>query len=81
MLEYEYECGKVRMVNGNSSCCRPLQGDLDLYRERLLERDVLALISLVHMTQDNWLVISTCALWIKPYIEWATCAQILTKSS
>ena len=29
--------GKVRMVNCNSSCCRPLQGDL---RER--ERDALS---------------------------------------
>ena len=60
LLEYKYECGKVRMVNGNSNCCRPFQGDLDLHRERerLLERDALALISLVHMVVDNWLVIS-----------------------
>ena len=35
--------GKIRIVNGNSSCCRPLQGDLDLHRERdrLRERDTL----------------------------------------
>ena len=27
-------CGRaIRMVNGNSSCCRPLQGNLDLHRE------------------------------------------------
>ena len=60
MLEYEYECGKVRMVNGNSNYCRPLQGDLDLLRERnrLLEKYALALISMVHMVVDNWLVIS-----------------------
>ena len=38
----------------------------------------LALMSLAHMAQDNWLVNSTYALWIKPYVKWATCAQILT---
>ena len=27
--------GRVRMLNGNSSCCRPLQGDLDLHIKRL----------------------------------------------
>ena len=38
----------------------------------------LALMLLAHMAQDNWLVNSTCALWIKPCVKWATCAQILT---
>ncbi len=41
----------------------------------------LALMSLTHMTQDNWLVNSTLALWIKSCVKWATCAQILTNSS
>ena len=43
----------------------------------------LALMSLAHMAQDNWLVNSTCALWlwIKSCVKWATCAQILTNSS
>ena len=41
----------------------------------------LALISLAHVAIDNWLVNSTCALWIKPHVKWATCAQILTNSS
>ena len=27
--------GRVRMLNGNSSCCRSLQGDLDLHIKRL----------------------------------------------
>ena len=35
-------------------------------------------MSLAHMVQNNWLINSTCALWIKPYIKWSTCAQILT---
>ena len=76
-------CGKVRMVNWNSSCCRPLQGDLNLHRERERERCIkqliyssmisnvelqlyiyrrLTLIFLAHVTQDNWLVNSACAL-------------------
>ena len=29
-------------------------------------------MSLAHMAQDNWLVNSTCALWIKPCVKWAT---------
>ena len=41
----------------------------------------LALLSLAHMAQDNWLVNLTYALWIKPYVKWVTCAQILTNSS
>ena len=41
----------------------------------------LALMSLVHMAQDNWLVNSTCALWIKSCVKCVTCAQILTNSS
>ena len=41
----------------------------------------LALMSLAHMDQDNWLVNLTCALWIKPCVKWATCAQILINSS
>ena len=41
----------------------------------------LALISLAHMAQDNWLVNSTCALWIKPCVKWTTCDQILANSS
>ena len=41
----------------------------------------LVLMLLAHMAQDNWLINSTCALWIKPYVKWGTCAQILTKSS
>ena len=41
----------------------------------------LALMLLAHIAQDNWLVNSTCALWIKSCIKWATCAQILTNSS
>ena len=41
----------------------------------------LALISLAHMTQDNWLINSTCAQWIKSNVKWATCAQILTNLS
>ena len=57
----------------------------------------LALMSLAHMAQDNWLVNLTCALLshvlnelhvnstyalgIKPCVKWATCAQILTNSS
>ena len=36
-------CGKVRMVNCNSSCCKPLQGDLNL-REREREREIKQLI-------------------------------------
>ena len=37
-------CGKVRMMNENSSCCRLLQEGLDLHkeRERLKERDTLS---------------------------------------
>ena len=34
----------------------------------------LALMSLAHMAQDNWLVNLTCVLWIKPCVKWATCA-------
>ena len=41
----------------------------------------LALMSLAHMAQDNWLVNSTCALWIKPCVKWAACAQILANST
>ena len=41
----------------------------------------LALILLAHMAQDNWLINSTHTLWVKPCVKWATCAQILTKSS
>ena len=32
-------CGKVRMMNENSSCCRLLQEDLDLHKERERERE------------------------------------------
>ena len=42
---------------------------------------ILALMSLAHMTQDNSLVNSKCALWIKLCVKWVTCAQILTNSS
>ena len=38
-------------------------------------------MSLAHMVQDNWLVNSTCALWIKSHVKWATYAQILFNSS
>ena len=41
----------------------------------------LALMSLAHMAQDNWLVNSICVLWIKSCVKWATCAQILTNTS
>ena len=41
----------------------------------------LALISLAHMAQVNWLVNSTCALWIKPCVKWTTRDQILVNSS
>ena len=41
----------------------------------------LALISFAHMAQDNWLVNSTCALWIKPCVKWTTRDQILVNSS
>ena len=43
LLEYEYELWKSKNGEwGNSSCCRPLQGDLDLHRERerLREREM-----------------------------------------
>ena len=32
-------CGKVRMMNENSSCCRLLQEGLDLHKERERERE------------------------------------------
>ena len=41
----------------------------------------LALMLLAHIAQDNWLVNSTCALWIKLCVTWVTCAQILSNSS
>ena len=40
----------------------------------------LVLMSLAHMAQDNWLANSTCVLWIKSCVKWATCAQILINS-
>ena len=41
----------------------------------------LALISLAYMAQDNWLVNSICALWIKACVKCVICAQIITNSS
>lgn len=32
-------CGKVRIMNWNSSCCKPLQGDLYLHKEREIKRE------------------------------------------
>ena len=44
-------CGKVRMMNENSSCCRLLQEDLDLHKERERERER------ERYTLSNWFIL------------------------
>ena len=50
--------GRVRMLNGNSSCCRPLQGDLDLHIKRLrvcLVEWVLGRMKKKNLRRENFL--------------------------